>query len=214
MLRKDLPYAHMIFTIPAADVNTAPPAELPDGYAVRGFQAGDEAQWARLEASVLEFDGEPAALDYYRRTFLPHGLEVLAQRCLFLVGPDGRAAATATVWHDCAAAVGEQSVLHWVCVSPEHQGKGLGRAVVLTALERFRTLEPGRDVFLHTQTWSPPAVALYRSVGFRLRRDAVIMDPEPMTPRRVLSSEPDKALEILRGVLSPAVIASLEATIW
>lgn len=214
MLRKDLAYAHMIFTVSAADVDAAPPAVLPDGYTVRGFQPGDEAHWARLEASVLEFEGEAAALDYYRRTFLPFGTEVLAQRCIFLVGPDGRPAATATVWHDSSEEVGEQSVLHWVCVSPEHQGKGLGRAVLLTALERFRTMEPGRDVFLHTQTWSPPAVALYRSAGFRLRRNAAVMDPEPKTPRRVLSSEPDKALEVLRGVLSPAVIASLESTIW
>ncbi len=56
-----------------------------------------------------------------------------------------------------------------VGVIPEHRGQGLGRALVLKTLEGFRSSGLGR-VYLEVTAENRQAVALYRSVGFRLTR--------------------------------------------
>ena len=56
-----------------------------------------------------------------------------------------------------------------VGVVPAHRGLGLGRALVLKALQGFR--DAGlRRVYLEVTAENRPAVELYRSVGFRLMR--------------------------------------------
>ena len=66
--------------------------------------------------------------------------------------PDGTAVATVMAWM-----FEENSVrygrVHWVCVDPAHQGKGLGRAIVLWALNRLK------------------AIGLYLRLGFHPVRD-------------------------------------------
>lgn len=56
-----------------------------------------------------------------------------------------------------------------VGVVPEHRGLGLGRALVLKSLSGFRRLGY-RRVSLDVTADNCPAVALYRSIGFRLSR--------------------------------------------
>jgi GNAT superfamily N-acetyltransferase len=56
-----------------------------------------------------------------------------------------------------------------VGVAPEHRGIGLGRALVLKALEGFRSRSL-RRVYLEVTASNLPAVELYRSIGFRLTR--------------------------------------------
>ena len=79
--------------------------------------------------------------------------------------------ATATAWADEAPAVGRQAILHWVSVVPGQQGLGLGKAVVQRALQIFSELEPGADIYLHTQTWSHRAVKLYEKFGFYITKE-------------------------------------------
>lgn len=56
-----------------------------------------------------------------------------------------------------------------VGVVPAHRGLGLGRALVLQSLRGFR--QRGlRRVYLEVTASNQPAVALYRSLGFRLTR--------------------------------------------
>ena len=54
-----------------------------------------------------------------------------------------------------------------VGVAPEHRGLGLGRALVLKALEGFCESRASR-VYLEVTARNTPAVQLYRSIGFRL----------------------------------------------
>lgn len=67
-----------------------------------------------------------------------------------------------------------------VGVTPEHRGVGLGRALLLRSLHGFR--EAGlQRVFLEVTADNEPAVALYRSVGFRISRtmyQEVDLEPE------------------------------------
>jgi ribosomal protein S18 acetylase RimI-like enzyme len=56
-----------------------------------------------------------------------------------------------------------------VGIAPAHRGLGLGRALVLKALHGFRRAGLDR-VFLEVTADNTPAVELYQSIGFRLKR--------------------------------------------
>ena len=63
--------------------------------------------------------------------------------------------------------------VHWVGADPAHRGRGLGRAVTLATLHRFRELGC-RDAVLETDPPRLPAIRLYLALGFR---------PEPHDPQ-------------------------------
>ena len=184
MLDKTIPYHHIIMRR-GAETGAVKPPVLPEGYSVRTYQDGDEVHWARIETSVLEFEDEAQALERYAQKYLLEK-EALRERCFFVVDAEGVPVATATAWFERVPGEGEEidlsvahpsdekleraAVMHWVAVCPSHQKLGLGRAVVSAALAAFERLEPGKDVWLHTQTWSHTAVRLYDSLGFRMQR--------------------------------------------
>ena len=99
--------------------------------------------------------------------------------------------------------------LSWVGVHPAHQSRGLGRAVVLEALSRYPSLEPGRDVYLHTQTWSHVAVGLYHSIGFYMLKTQSFSSQTAGGSVRVHHNDYDQAMSVLESVLSPEKIQSL-----
>jgi ribosomal protein S18 acetylase RimI-like enzyme len=68
-----------------------------------------------------------------------------------------------------------------VGVHPDHRGLGLGRALVLKALEGFRNAGL-RRVYLEVTGDNSPAVELYRSVGFEHARTMYkVVEAEPAT---------------------------------
>lgn len=75
---------------------------------------------------------------------------------------------------DCGTIQGVVQTGGWgavqnVGVAPEYRGLGLGRALILQSLFGFREARVNR-VYLEVTARNTPAVALYRSVGFRLAR--------------------------------------------
>lgn len=210
MLDKSIPYKNIVMLLPAADAVSVRPSPLPEGFSARLFQDGDERHWARIETSVLEFETEEKALDFFARDFLPWPDE-LRRRCVFIIDPAGLPAATATAWY-FADKDTRQAHIHWVSVQPGLQGKGLGRAVMTRALSLFPELEPGRDVILHTQTWSHPAVMLYDSLGFRMvREDGPAMLYSSPEGTRQTPNDYAEALTVLDTVLKPEQVARLKA---
>lgn len=211
MLDKSLEYKSIVMKMDASLVSAVTVPELPSGYAYRLFADGDENHWARLEASVLEFPTEAAALSYFVRDFMPYR-ELLAQRCVFVTAPGGLPVATATAWYGDSV-LGHQAILHWVSVDPAFQGKGLGRAVTAKAVSLFPTLEPGQDVYLHTQTWSHVAIRLYRRIGFRMcKTETIAMMRNDGQGPKIYPNEYAGALEVLKTVLPPAEIDELVRT--
>ncbi|MGQ4819862.1 GNAT family N-acetyltransferase, partial [Enterococcus faecium] len=57
-------------------------------------------------------------------------------------------------------------VFHWLAVKRDYQGKGLAKALTARVLQEFPTLHTDRPIYLHTQTWSHHAIALYKKMGF------------------------------------------------
>ena len=207
MLDKSLPYYPMIMRMDGERVARIEEPALPDGFAFRFYRPGDERDWAAVTTSVLEFDNEEGALEYFSKSFLPHP-HLLRERCLFILNPGGEAVGTATSWH-IESGLQHWACLHWVAVRPQFQRMGLGRAAVAKALRRFAELEPQEDVWLHTQTWSHRAVRLYRSMGFYLMRSESLPS---LSGGPIDQNEFDRAMAALKGVLPPAEWENLMET--
>lgn len=162
---KSIPFQRVVMRMEPDLVSSLPEPELPDGYTFRTYEPGDMKTWAGLETSVDEFPDTDAAESYFSKTFLPFE-EKLSERMFFICDPDGRAVSTGTAWE--YESHGEtMPLVHWICVSPEAQGKKLGSAVVQRVLKCFQQIEPGKPVYLETQTWSHRAIRMYLRLGFR-----------------------------------------------
>lgn len=208
MLDKSIPYKNVIMEITPDKIAALPEVILPAGYRFSFFKEGDEKNWAAIETSVDEFSSEEEALFYFCRDYLPH-TELLKERCLFILDPNGSPVATATAWFSVST-LGYQPSLHWVAACPQRQGLGLGRAVVTEALKIFRQSDPGLPVRLHTQTWSHRAIRLYHSLGFDLLRTgrlAVLSNSPAGT--KIYPNDFDSLKEILAQRLERGVLNSL-----
>ena len=61
MLDKSIEFKNIIMKIEPNKIKNIANPILPDGFSFRFFETGDEAHWARIEASVLEFDSNDKA---------------------------------------------------------------------------------------------------------------------------------------------------------
>ena len=193
---RSLPRESIVMVIHPEEISALPKPVLPDGYHFRLYQPGDVQHWARITTIVEEYDSQEQAAASFTRQFLPQEDE-LCRRCVFVIAPDGTPVATSMAWmfEENGTPYGR---VHWICNDPAHQGKGIGRAIVLWALNRLRELEPGRDAYLDTQTWSHKAVGLYLRLGFHPVRKT-----HPVLQR---VNDYDDALPVLRGVLPESVM--------
>ncbi|MDG0794835.1 GNAT family N-acetyltransferase [Cohnella ginsengisoli] len=167
MLDRSVPYFNVIMK--RRPGRPIPECPLPAGYALTRFSPGSESRWAEIEASVGEFERAEEAIRYFRQTYMPMPDE-LGKRLLFVENERGEAVGTIMCWWDCTAGRRDPSI-HWFAVKREHQGKGLGKALVAACLREMIRLEGDRDMYLHTQTWSYKAVRLYNRFGFEIMRD-------------------------------------------
>ena len=162
MLDKSVPYSKLYM---CRKPGTPIPAfTLPEGFKFTFFTGDDDTNWAKLETSVLEFDSEFAALLYFKEEYMPY-VEELYRRCLFIENSEGKKVATATAWWSFID--GERRPwLHWVCVDPEYQGLGLGKAISARVTGLLLELEGDNAFYLSTQTWSHIAISIYRKCGY------------------------------------------------
>lgn len=168
---------------------------LPEGYSFHMYQPGDAKKWAHIVTVVEEYDNEANAEKDFKCTFLPEE-EELKKRLVFVIAPDGSTVATSMAWmfEEKGQRFGR---VHWVCNDPVHQGKGIGRAVVLWAMKKLEELEPGLTQYLDTQTWSHKAIGLYLRLGFR-----PVKKTHPIL-RNV--NDYDEAVEVLKGAVPEKV---------
>ncbi len=164
MLDKTLPYYGVIMI--KKDLTTYPKYTLPEGYRFSMYQHGYEKSWADIEASVGEFGSIQDALNHFNKEFSPYPHE-LQKRCLFVQDKDGKFVATTTGWYGNHLSHKPLPRIHWVAVKPEHQGKGLAKALLTRTLDILNELNYNDIAYLTTQTWSYAAINLYLSLGFK-----------------------------------------------
>jgi ribosomal protein S18 acetylase RimI-like enzyme len=138
------------------------PAPLPNGYHIRSV-AGEVEFPARVAIHRAAFQTSRLTEEKYARLLtVPH---YRLEDDLVVEAPDGTLAAFALGWHDPDGGVAE---LEPVGTHPDHQRRGLSRAVVTAAVRRF--LEAGvRTVQVYADSSEEAAEALYASIGFQRR---------------------------------------------
>jgi GNAT superfamily N-acetyltransferase len=133
---------------------------LPAGYTVRSL--GDTAEIpARSWLSWRVFHPDEPAAHYLGWAWYPD-----IQRCplyrrdldLVAVAPNGDLAAFCTVWYDDVTRTG---YFEPVGTSPDHQRKGLGRAIMTEGLRRLKHMGA---LYATVAGYSQAAIALYSSV--------------------------------------------------
>lgn len=187
MLDKSIPYAE-IWMYRERELPVTEKA-LPEGFHFEFHQDGDELEWAAIETAVSEFDGETKALDYFNEKFAPYPQE-LKQRMLFVTDPSGEKVGTCSAWWKETNG-NRYPLVHWVAVKPAYQGKGLAKAMMTRTLKLLQNLETTSPIYLHTQTWSHPAIRLYQKLGFEITDKNLDGSPNP---------EYDKAMSILAEI--------------
>lgn len=138
------------------------PAPLQDGYRIRGLRGPEEFE-ARVRLHRAAFaTSRLTAVKYERLLTVPHYR--LEDDCV-VEAPDGSLAAYALTWWDPDGLVGE---LEPVGTHPDHQRRGLGRAVVTTAVEGLHA-RGARVVQVYSDLTLAGAEGLYPAVGFERR---------------------------------------------
>jgi ribosomal protein S18 acetylase RimI-like enzyme len=139
----------------------SPPA--PEDYTLRWYRPGDEAIWLGIHRRVGIYD--PVSPDLFRREF-GDSESLLSDRQCYLIGADGAPVGTITGWTAGPERAADEGRVHWLAVVPEHQRRGLGKHLTLTACARLREL--GADTaYLTTGSENLPAIRLYLGLGFR-----------------------------------------------
>ncbi len=132
---------------------------LPKGYALRTYQPGDDAHWARIIASA--FQTECSASVFQKE--IAEKAAFRPERVLFLTYGN-MPVGTATAWLKEKFGSGAGYV-HMVAITPEHTRKGLGKVLTAAVLRYFQR-HGLRAAFLHTQRTRLAAIKTYLELGF------------------------------------------------
>lgn len=140
------------------NLNGLPELTVPHVYDIRTYQPGDEEAWAEIMNTGI---GEWTADTCRERLtddprFLPEGL--------FFGTFEGKPVGSACAWRDTPDDW-QVGCLHMVCVLPEHRGKGLGHALVLSVLGFLRD-RGFKEVRLSTDDHRIAAIKSYLRLGF------------------------------------------------
>ncbi len=162
MLDKSLPKISVLMVKP--DISAYPHFGLPEGFSFSGYQPGMEEDWAHIQYSVFQIDTLEEARNVFKRDFLSHP-ELLEKQCLFVIAPDGKAVATASIWP--GPDFGETHLrFHKIACLPEYQGYGLMKALLTKLLDVYNQIENDGFLYLTTKTHSYKAINIYKKMGF------------------------------------------------
>lgn len=151
------------------------PAVVPDGYVVRPLAGAAEAPaWcaAFVDAFAGHYDDPVYGEQDRLRTMLTP--EYVAATDLVAVGPDGGLAGIAWSFRERMADGSARGNVNYVAVLPEHRGRGVARALLLTSLDRLRGLGLDSAVLAVDSGNQTSALRLYESAGFEKLDEAIV----------------------------------------
>ena len=137
-------------------------APVPAGYRIRGLRGVEEFP-ARVALHRAAFPASRLTVEKYERLLTVPHYRLADDRVV--EAPDGSLAAYALGWWD---PVGRVAEFEPVGTHPDHQRRGLSRALVTSGLQRF--FDAGaRVVQVYADAAEAPAEALYGAIGFHRR---------------------------------------------
>jgi ribosomal protein S18 acetylase RimI-like enzyme len=160
-------YLHMARSL----AEPIPPAELPDGYAIRPLRSDEAAAYAELHRTA--FGTKNMTAEWRERTL---GMPEYRQDIdLVVEAPDGRLAAFCILWlsqRDDLTGMGRVGQVEPLGTHPDFRKLGLAQALLLEGFRRLKAA--GADTALvEVDAENDPGHSLYQSVGFR-RQYAVL----------------------------------------
>lgn len=194
MIDRSIPYYNLILRCDKIHTHSV---SLPGNYHFKMYDDGDEKHWAELECEIGDFSFVEEAETYFRRNYCKQ-IDELKKRCVFVVDDKGNVVGSCIAWHDLKDKATVAS-LHWLVVSPKHQGKHIGLALCQKVMEIFK--KSGEfPVYIHTQPWSYKAIFLYTKLGFKIQKTDTFSHYE---------NQYDKALETLKSILTERQVNQL-----
>ncbi len=136
---------------------------LPAGYEMRGMSRHDIPSWLSIWRENEPPETIPDTL--FEKEF-GAGWDLIQPRCLLLFDPAGLPIGTVSAWLDDEFEGGPWGRIHWIAVVPGTQGKGLGRGLLSSAMERLKVLGHER-CYLLTHFKRHAAIKLYLQFGFK-----------------------------------------------
>jgi len=155
---------HIGVLMEKTDACDYPRHALPAGYVFSHYKPGFEARWAALQYEVGLCDSLEEAEAIFENDFA--GREALTGRMLFVLDQNNELAGTGCLWDGNHFGRTLQR-LHYIAVSPSHQGKGIAKAIVSKLLDMYNAIGVGDYIYLTSQTESWRALHLYMGFGFR-----------------------------------------------
>jgi len=141
------------------DLLGLPDVRLPPGYALRHYQAGDEAVWERILTE--SFNRKTGSMPF--DTIMKSDPAFRAERILFVTHAD-EPVATASAYTR-AHVLPDAGMLHYVAVLPAHRGLRLGYLASLAALHHMRAEALGA-AWTVTDDFRLAAIKIYLALGF------------------------------------------------
>ena len=147
-----------------------PAPVLLAGYSLR-HSRGEEDAKLRSVASHAAFSQHRDFEGYWPRTlkFMQSPVYV-PERERFVIAPNGDVASFCIIWTDEINKLGH---FEPVGTHPDHQRKGLGRALLYDAMKKLQS-EGMNEADVCTVSTNLPAIHLYESVGFQLTKRLLV----------------------------------------
>jgi len=172
MVDKSLPHGSVIMV--KRDMSRYPRFELPEGFLIRSYQAGDEAAWADIALEQFDFDNYETAMKLFHDVFDEH--PEWMDCCLFAVEEKtGEIAAMLALWEGGIFDAPYKKI-HWVATREKYQGKGIVKAMMTYAMDLYHELKAKDYLLLQTGTWNWQAIRIYKKFGFE---EWIGEDPAP-----------------------------------
>lgn len=141
-----------------------PEYTLPDGFSIRTYRPGDEADWLRC-CTGCELGVESWTDGQFERDMLQRA-GITPESIFFVTDSTSRIAATAT-----AICQEKHGYVHMVASDPAYRGKTLGKAVCHVVMRYL--VDKGYDtIVLETDDWRVPAIRVYQWLGFERDKPA------------------------------------------
>ncbi len=146
-------------------INTHALTDLHADYTFRNCRPDELERW---KAFPFDSDTIPAEYEDFMNRIINDtyrgNMDTFFRNTLFVCNPDGRPVATCSYWK----AYGKINTIHWLKTLKDHEGKGIGRALLSEIMRRFDRKD--YPIYLHTQPGSFRAIKLYSDFGFQLLR--------------------------------------------